>query len=108
MGNINNVEFPLCCVGRVITGLGGCGYGHRDAARQSFTHAALTSQINGVIKFQKAEGYAFVAATTNTEQALANQVLTELGFQCTPWMKKKKNQKDDVKLWWLPLETDNS
>lgn len=90
-------SFPGCCTMKVLAGFGEtytADYDLRGTKSEEEIRAFLQREVRGPSKF----GIAVVA--TNSEQKLANKILEEEGWSCSPWAKKTQHTETQVKLWY--------
>lgn len=96
-----NSAFPNCCTGTVVFGFGGS-----IVAGNSRNFTKVEEIMDSLLEIEEQyarSGYAFLSATTNNEQTLANEALEKAGFESSGWMSKKKHPETKVKLWWKPI-----
>ena len=96
-------DFPYCCTGNII-----CGLGESRVAEGGTYHLSkqeLKHWIENTVASRKRAGEAFIAVTTNNEQRVANSVLLELGFSHSPWMTKERHPETKVRIWWKHLNS---
>lgn len=99
---IRAYHYPFCCSGVVLSNLGGSDSAFVGNKSNS---AKITSDLKNWITWFRGnteENKQFISVCTTDEQGVANDILTELGFECTNLM---NNTKYDNKLmtWILPL-----
>jgi hypothetical protein len=96
------VEYAGCCTAKIITGFGQTELGDWDfRPGEDPSVKGIKARIGVVLN--RNINMAVVTATTNDQQANANQALEECGFLSSDWMSKEQHPETKVKLWWFPI-----
>jgi hypothetical protein len=81
-------------------------FGHTYAADHLIEDSSIEDiedYIMVMMRSSKAYGDAAVVCTTNNQQVEVNDLLEEMGFSSTPFMKKLMHPETRVKMWWKAL-----
>ena len=95
---MKSTNFAGCCTAKIIYDFGGTELSAGLTGKRTLKsiRAYLRKKIND------AHGSTCLVAITNNEQKGANRVLKEMGFSCSPWMKKWQHAESKIRLWWKP------
>lgn len=99
-----NRDFPGCCTGSVITGLGACStqdYQARGTNPVNLTDLQFAEALRQQLNNQR--GSAFVSAVTTNEQEQANRVMLKMGWKKSKWLHKRQHSETQVRLWYWPI-----
>lgn len=89
-------EFPNCCTANILYDLGGTDLSGLD--RQATEEKELRAWLKDVIAEYREQRLLIII--TNDAQDIANDILRELNFRSSRWMKKRAHPNSQIRLWW--------
>lgn len=96
------LEFPHCCTAKILVDFG------ESTIAEGGDREVTYDEVLSFVKEQMSAWYnkylAVFTAITNSEQSVANKVLTDLEFEHSDWMSKTQHQETKIRLWWKPVQ----
>lgn len=99
-------DFPLCCKAKIINNF---PQGDRSIMSPKWDKERVKKFVQQKMDRYWAEGKAMLVAVLTEEQTIGAEVLEELGWRSTDWMKKHNNipgytSTNPMKLWYCKFD----